>query len=660
MHVTRRVYRSGEGEYLINRQPCRLRDIRDLFAGTGVATEAYSVIEQGKVDVLLQASAKDRRVIFEEAAGISRFKAKKIEALRRLERVEQNLLRLSDIVDEVESRLRSVRLQAGKARRYKEYADRLQELRTQVGLADWRALATKLDAVETEAESLRTQIAADTAAAEAAEQQVGQWETQTAAIDQEIHAAESALAENRQRVAALETTIEHERTRVQDLEDQAARHRKQLQALSNRAGDLADLWQTTLDRSASGRNQTSRTRQPTGRPATGPHRTDGPARSNPRRKRTAPLVAPGTITHQRRPGQRNQHAGRPRFAHRRSPRALPNSPGRIASRPRAHRTRLGLARRCGSKNSPNGWKNEPPQWATLRDELAESRRQLAQRQKELAGWRERISGATERAAVLEELEKRNEGVGAGAQEVLKQARENPDGPFKQVRGLLADLVQVNVETAPLIEAALGEKAQHLVISPGKRLFDHLAAHGKRLSGRVGFLPLDAVGRRRARRLDLNGQNGVVGRADRFVEAALELAPLVRRLLGSTWIVENLNHALALSQGAGRGANFVTLAGESLSADGAVVVGQRHASGGLISRRSELRAVQSANCRVGTEDRRNHRHRDRAGTASRLARQNGQRRRHGPSRRRRSAGRTATASHLRPATPRTVGRTATPL
>ncbi|HVW37909.1 MAG TPA: AAA family ATPase, partial [Pirellulales bacterium] len=117
VHITRRVYRSGEGEYLINRQPCRLRDIRDLLSGTGVGAEAYSIIEQGKVDVMLQASPRDRRALFEEAAGIGRFKAKKIESLRRLERVEQNLLRLSDIVDEVESRLRSVRMQASKARR---------------------------------------------------------------------------------------------------------------------------------------------------------------------------------------------------------------------------------------------------------------------------------------------------------------------------------------------------------------------------------------------------------------------------------------------------------------------------------------------------------------------------------------------------------------
>ena len=115
VNISRRVYRSGESEYLINRHTCRLRDIRDLFAGTGMSTGAYSIIEQGKVDALLQSTPRDRRLIFEEAAGISRFKLKRQEADRRLERVEQNLLRLSDIVEELDSRLRSVRSQAGKA-----------------------------------------------------------------------------------------------------------------------------------------------------------------------------------------------------------------------------------------------------------------------------------------------------------------------------------------------------------------------------------------------------------------------------------------------------------------------------------------------------------------------------------------------------------------
>src|SRR5271169_2222073 len=115
VQITRRVYRSGEGEYLINQQICRLKDIKDLFLGSGAGNDAYCIIAQGKVDVLLQASTRDRRTIFEEAAGISRFKAKKLETLRKLERVDQNLQRVRDIIDKVEKQLRTVKLQASKA-----------------------------------------------------------------------------------------------------------------------------------------------------------------------------------------------------------------------------------------------------------------------------------------------------------------------------------------------------------------------------------------------------------------------------------------------------------------------------------------------------------------------------------------------------------------
>ena len=176
-----------------------------------MGTQAYSVIEQGKVDVLLQSSARDRRVIFEEAAGISRFKIRKVEALRRLERVEQNLLRLSDIVDEVETRLRSVRTQAGKARRYKEHTDRLQELRTQVGLVDWKRLSERLAHFEGELQALRDESGA--AAAEGERLRPNCWKSTTAStrLTEEIRQAEGHIAANRERIAAAESTIEHER-----------------------------------------------------------------------------------------------------------------------------------------------------------------------------------------------------------------------------------------------------------------------------------------------------------------------------------------------------------------------------------------------------------------------------------------------------------------
>src|ERR671923_333491 len=144
VQITRRVYRNGEGEYLINQQPSRLKDIKQLFLGSGAGADAYAIIEQGRVDVLLQASTRERRTIFEEAAGISRFKAKKVETLRRLERVDQNLERLRDIIEEVEKQLRSVKLQAAKAQRYQEYSARLREVRVALGLQEFHQLADRL------------------------------------------------------------------------------------------------------------------------------------------------------------------------------------------------------------------------------------------------------------------------------------------------------------------------------------------------------------------------------------------------------------------------------------------------------------------------------------------------------------------------------------
>src|SRR4051812_17715595 len=156
VQIGRRVYRSGEGEYLINGQVCRLKDVKNLFLGSGAGNDAYSIIEQGRVDVLLQASTRDRRTIFEEAAGISRFKARKIETLRRLERVDQNVQRLKDIIDEVEKQLRSVKLQAAKAQRYQEHSERLRELRVGVGLQEYHDLAVRLTQEQAVLERLRS------------------------------------------------------------------------------------------------------------------------------------------------------------------------------------------------------------------------------------------------------------------------------------------------------------------------------------------------------------------------------------------------------------------------------------------------------------------------------------------------------------------------
>ncbi|MCH8923716.1 MAG: chromosome segregation protein SMC, partial [Planctomycetes bacterium] len=228
--------------------------------------------------------------------------------------------------------------------------------------------------------------------------------------------------------------------------------------------------------------------------------------------------------------------------------------------------------------------------------LAHRRRQWSDRQAQLTALQQRHTAALERSTVLQELENRLEGVSAGVKEVLVQAHtanDNADaGPLSHVRGLVADLLQVSVETAPLIEVALGERAQHVVVARGERLVEHLQAHSAKFSGRVGFIRLDALPESDAAGAnDPEGKPGVLGRADRFVQVRPEMAPLARHLLGDTWIVEKLEQAVQLAAQVGGGARFVTLAGELLEADGTMVVGPVQAASGLISRRSELRVLR---------------------------------------------------------------------
>src|SRR6185436_15881134 len=142
--VTRRLYRDATSEYLINNTVSRLKDIRELFLDTGIGVDAYSLIEQGRVAAFLDSNSQDRREIFEEAAGISRFKQRKKEALRKLERTDQNLAQSHLVLEEVEKQLRSVKVQAGRARSYQEYSLRLKELRSAYVMQEYDALHKKV------------------------------------------------------------------------------------------------------------------------------------------------------------------------------------------------------------------------------------------------------------------------------------------------------------------------------------------------------------------------------------------------------------------------------------------------------------------------------------------------------------------------------------
>ena len=239
VQVGRRLYRSGESEYLINKAPARLKDVRDLLMGSGAGSAAYSIIEQGRVDQLLQSSTVNRRAVFEEAAGISRFKARKVDAQRKLDRVGQNLLRLTDIVEELDGRLNTMRNQAQKATRYRKYSTELRELRIGYSADEYRELQQQILSVDDSEDNWQAEIDRLAAESEEIEQRQAALESQLTEVEDRYQESQSEVATNREAIAGYEVTIQHLSTRQSELTSELDRLWGQQSTLEGRSRDIA-------------------------------------------------------------------------------------------------------------------------------------------------------------------------------------------------------------------------------------------------------------------------------------------------------------------------------------------------------------------------------------------------------------------------------------
>ena len=193
--ITRRVFRDVGSEYFVNKAPCRLKDIQQLFMGTGVGRTSYSVMAQGSITQLLSSKPEDRRMVFEEAAGITKFKSQKKEALRKLEYTDQNLLRVSDLIREVKRQIGSLQRQAGKARRYKQIAQELQHLDTQLARHQFDVLQAEITARQATSDALRADIEAGSANVLRCEDELGELRQQLSDVEHQISASQHQAME---------------------------------------------------------------------------------------------------------------------------------------------------------------------------------------------------------------------------------------------------------------------------------------------------------------------------------------------------------------------------------------------------------------------------------------------------------------------------------
>src|ERR1051326_5045284 len=224
--VTRRVFRDGGSEYFINKVPCRLKDIQQLFMGTGMGRSSYSIMAQGNITQIISSKPDDRRMVFEEAAGITRFKAQKKETLRKLEHTDQNLLRVADLIKEVKRQIGSLQRQAGKAKRYKQIMAELQHLDTQLARHQLDVLLAEAREKQAAADNLRNEIETESAAVLRCEDEITQLRERLSELEHEINATQ-------QRGLELKSEIDRHEARIHFNEDGLREFRRALERRRN-------------------------------------------------------------------------------------------------------------------------------------------------------------------------------------------------------------------------------------------------------------------------------------------------------------------------------------------------------------------------------------------------------------------------------------------
>jgi chromosome segregation protein len=584
--VARRLFRSGESEYLINKLPCRLKDVRDLFLGTGVGVNAYSIIEQGEVEMLLNARPEDRRHLIEEAAGVTKYKERKRETLQKMERTKQNLLRVQDVIGEVRRQMNALRRQAARARRYREYQKGIGELEVGLALVDFGRQEERLAEVKGYLQGKRDEEHERIV-------HVSQTEGELEELRRRLLEEEEVLSHAQEEIYRIEGEIQREEERVRSLE-------RELQGLQSLEGQYREEIE-----------------------GFGKEQEGVRARREGYRKELADIGLKSTETKKLLEGEEGTLEGLEEHCAEREG-ALDALKDEIvqASARIAHchnvvedghkREREYLDKREGlGRELEDLHKEERELEASLtRGEeasqvLAKRKEALEQdfsrREAELQRLQEDLShheaelkeadgvlhGLRMHLNSLAEMQRRFEGYAEGVKAIMTSEGASLR---KEVIGVLADMVEVDPQYETALEVALGHMLQSLVVTGQEEALKAIAYLKEGHLGRGSFLPLDVP--RVQSPPSVTGNQHCLGPLLNFVRIKKEYRPLLEVLLDGVWLAKDLT-AMKKARTAGMEI-LVTMEGDLWDRQGMLTGGSRDPSPvGILARKREITETEKA-------------------------------------------------------------------
>jgi chromosome segregation protein len=574
VRVTRRVYRDGNSEYLLNKTPCRHRDIQSLFADTGIARTAYSMMEQGRIDMILSSRPEDRRAVFEEAAGITKYKTQKREALRKLEATEANLLRIGDVIKEVKRQIGSLQRQAGKARRYQALHADLRMLETHHASKQLASLERDLVASREEIERLM--------------------ETEKATRAQ-IDSSENSLAEERVALDQIDAEIADSRAEIQRLESEIATHRNRIDFNRQRAQELAELIERAQRDVADAEKK--RNQQAAQIKQTNASIAEIQQQLKEKEAELTELSILAGEIHKKRSDRvtRLQELQL----------ALSKSESRIsaleeeltgtkARRKLTHAqieqllTEIEVLAKARNKivgQIAVSLKAARGQPIDIETTLREKEKLLAQAEQDLATLHRTLAEKRSRLEVLRQLNEEGEGLAEGSQALLKGV--NGSKEFRDsIAGSLVAQLDVDPKFILAIEAALGRNLHAIILKDAKVVSEIIGHLKKRKLGNAALL-IPKLTETAFQPMQKALPPDALAWANDKVKAPKPLETLVTSLLGDIAIFPKLEQALECKKGEPALA-ITTLAGEYVSRQGIVFTGSSEVrAASLLERKAQI-------------------------------------------------------------------------
>jgi chromosome segregation protein len=598
--LTRRIFRDGGSEYFLNRTPCRLKDIQQLFMGTGVGRTSYSILAQGHITQILSSKPEDRRLIFEEAAGITKFKSQKKEALRKLEYTEQNLLRIADTIKEVKRQIGSLQRQAGKARRYKQIQTELQHLETQLARHQFDLLQKEINQRQTAVDNLRRDIELGSENILRLENEVTRLRERLIELEHEVAALQQRGLELKGEMDRHESRIQFNQERIQEIESQNAKALSDIAQAEERHRAAQEELTMITERLAVAEAELIQ------------HRETLQTRQNALREVEEGLRQRQEALRQAQATAFNaaQDLSKVRNELMALEMAKQGNLVRLeklsAEKLQLEEERVRLETRL--QEFTVSVEAEKLNVATTRGSVEQRQNRLRELQGELHTssqaqdkYLHQQAEKHSRLTVLEQLEGSHEGFDAGAVAALRQSRS--------VIGSLADRIRVPDQFVIAVENALGHNLQLVLTDKPASAQEIIADLTTNKAGRASVAALSIQQYKDEKQLAFEGdmapssaptnslQAGQIVHAMSVIQAEITVEPLLKSLLGRTFIASDLGTATAQIQNGHAGCDFVTLGGDLLNRHGIYTGGYLNGNGNgrapssILGRKNQIAELQ---------------------------------------------------------------------